>query len=187
MNERLLVSVIALLAIFSLIGFLLPARVIAEEIQQVFITNFPRVFEVEGTVGVSGPIPHARLARVAEVLVSPVNRKDTLRLISGGTLTMDGFTSVVLSLTGQTKGDVYRVGEVGAILIPDEEPIVRAFEEKGQLQFALDVTAPSGSGTAAYFASSQTQHTLGFPRYRVFFYNQSDKTVTVDLFAYLAN
>ncbi len=186
MTRRALVLALALFAAFGLMLLLPTARAVGQEVQQVFITNFPRVFNVEGTVGVSGPIPHARLARVPEIIVSPVNPKDTLRLIAGGTLSMDGFTSVVLSLTGQTKGEVYRAGTVGAILIPDEEPIVRAFEEKGQPQFALEVAAPSVSGAAAYFASNQPRHTVAFPRYRVFFYNTSDKSVTVDLFAYLA-
>ncbi len=185
MNPRRLVLLLAAAASFGLVLLLPGARAIGQEIQRVFVTNLPGVFPVEGTVQVGGPIPHARLARLTEVLVPPVSPRDTLHLIPGGTIAADGFTSVSLSLNGETKGEVYRAGAVGAILIPEEESIVRAFEEKGQVQFALEVTAASGSGPAAYFASVPVRHQVGFPRYRVFFYDTADKAVSVNLFAYL--
>jgi hypothetical protein len=182
------IAVLLALAATAGLVLLVPAgRAVGQEIQQVFVTNFPKVFRVEGSVQVPAPIPHASLVRFTGVLVSPVSPKDTLRLVPGGTLATDGFTSASLSLNGETKGEVYRAGTVGAILIPDEESIVRAFEEKGQLQFSLEVTAASGSGRSGYFASVPVQHPIGFPRYRIFFYNTADKTVSVNLFAYLTH
>lgn len=185
MDRRRLILLLAAAASFGLVLLWPAARAVGQEIQHVFVTNLPKVFPVEGTVQVAGPIPHARLARLTEVLVSPVSPKDTFHLIPGGTIATDGFTSVSLSLNGETKGEVYRAGTVGAILIPDEESITRAFEEKSQMQFALEVTAASGSGPSAYFASVPVRHPVGFPRYRVFFYNTADKAVSVNLFAYL--
>jgi len=94
---------------------------------------------------------------------------------------------VVLSLSGRGQGKILKPGSVGAILVPDEEAIIHALEEEGQIQFPLEITAPVEPGEARSFASKQIQHTVGFPRYRVLLYNTSDKTATVNLFAYLTN
>ncbi len=51
--------------------------------------------------------------------------------------------------------------------------------------FPLEVTAPGVSIDTPYFASSQPRYTVGFQAYRVLLYNTTDKTVTVNLFAYL--
>jgi hypothetical protein len=164
-----------------------PGTAIAEDIQSVFVTNFPKVFEIKGTVNVDGPVKQAKLAALREVVVPPVNPKDTVRLIQGGIVDSDGFTAMVLSLQGQIKGDVYRAGTVGVYLLPDEEPIVHAFEEKGLMQFAAEVNAAGVSAASSYFASTSSRNQVAFPRYRTYFYNTSDKTVTVNLYAYLTN
>jgi hypothetical protein len=99
----------------------------------------------------------------------------------------DGFTAMVLSLQGQIKGEVFRAGTVGVYLLPDDDPIVRAFEEKGVMQFATEVNAAGVSGASPFFASNSSRAQIAFPRYRTYFYNTSDKTVTVNLYAYLTN
>jgi hypothetical protein len=159
----------------------------AQEVQEVIVRNFPELQQVEGAVSVEGPIRHSDLRKLQDVLISPVGPKETTRLIEGGILEIAGFTSVVLSLSGRGQGKVLKPGSVGAILVPDEESIVRTLEEEGQIQFPLEVTAAVESGEPRSFASKQTQHSVGFPRYRVLLYNTSDKTVTVNLFAYLTN
>jgi hypothetical protein len=164
-----------------------PGRAVAQEISSVFVTNFPKVFKVEGTVSVEGPVKQAKLAALREVVVPPVNPKDTVRLIQGGTVESDGFDAMVLSLQGQTKGEVYRTGSVGVFLLPDEDPIVHAFEEKGIMQFATEISAAGVSAASPYFSSNSTRSQVAFPRYRSYFYNTSDKTVTVNLYAYLTN
>lgn len=179
---------IVLLALGSgaLVLLLLPAGAArSQEIQHVLVTNFPRTQEVSGTVSVEGPVRHARLQRLKEIAVPPVGRRESTRLIDGGMISTDGFTGVVLSLHGQTRGRVLRAGSVGAILIPDEEPVMRAFEDEGVEQFPLEVSAGLEPGEARSFASSPARHTVGFPRYRVRLYNTGDKTVTATLYAYL--
>jgi hypothetical protein len=94
---------------------------------------------------------------------------------------------MVLGLQGQIKGEVFRAGTVGVFLLPDEGPIVKAFEEKGVMQFTTEVNAPGVSAASPYFASTANRVQIGFPRYRTYFYNTSDKTVTVNLYAYLTN
>ncbi len=182
-------SVLIALAIAAAAAFVLspPGTAIAQEVRSVLVTNFPKVFNVNGTVTIEGPVKHAKFSALRDVTVSPVNPKDSLRLIQGGIVEGDGFTNMVLGLQGQIKGEVFRPGTVGVFLLPDEESIVRAFEEKGLMQFATEVTAPGVSAASPYFASTALRVPIGFPRYRTYFYNTSDKTVTVNLYAYLTN
>lgn len=158
-----------------------------EEIRKVFVINFPGLQKVEGSVSIEGHVRHATFQRLKEILVPPVDPQETGRLIDAGLLTTDGFTSVVLSLNGQTRGRTMRAGSVGAILIPEEDSTIRAFEDEGQAEFALETSASITSGATRSFASSPGRQLVGFPRYRVRLYNTTDKTVTVNLFAYLTN
>ena len=177
------------LLVAAALGFILSPRgtAVAQEIQSVIVTNFPKVFNISGSVTVEGPVKMAKMTAIRDVTVSPVNPKDTVRLIQGGIVNSDGFTSMVLGIQGQIKGEVYRPGTVGVFLLPDEESIVRAFEEKGLMQFAIEVNAAGVAGTSSWFASNSDRHPIAFPRYRTYFYNTSDKTVTANLFAYLTN
>jgi hypothetical protein len=179
--------IVLLVAASVALVFSPPGRVIAQDLQSVIVTNFPKVFPISGTVSVDGPVKQAKLAALREVVVPPVNPKETTRLIQGGIVESDGFTAMVLSLQGQIKGEVYRAGTVGVYLLPDEEPIVHAFEEKGLMQFATEVNAAGVSAGSPYFASNSSRSAVAFPRYRTYFYNTSDKTVTVNLYAYLSN
>lgn len=184
-NKTWLVACVA--AVFGMLVLAPVGTAVTQELQHVFVTNFPSVFKVDGQVNLKGPIKTATLASIQDIIVSPVSPKDTLRLIQGGTITTDGFGAVVLSLTGQTKGEIARAGTVGAILIPDEEAVTRAFDERGLMQFPLEVSAPGVSSASPYFASNQPRYMVGFARYRVLLYNTTDKTVTVSLFAYLSS
>jgi hypothetical protein len=167
--------------------FSTPGAAIAQEARNVLVTNFPKVFPINGAVTIEGPVKHAKFAALRDVTVSTVNPKESVRLIQGGIVESDGFTDMVVGLQGQIKGDVYRPGTVGVFLLPDEESIVHAFEEKGIMQFAAEVNAPGVSSASPYFASSAIRVQIGFPRYRTYFYNTSDKSVTVNLYAYLTN
>jgi len=85
----------------------------------------------------------------------------------------------------QTRGKTLHTGAVGALLLPDEEPVTRAFEEEGLTQFPIEIKASPVSGASLSFESAPERATLGFPRYRVLLYNTTDKTATVNLYAYL--
>jgi hypothetical protein len=178
---------VLLLAAAALLVLALPAATIADEVQSVFVTNFPKVFSVQGTVGIDGPVKQAKAVALRDVIVPPVSPKDTVRLIQGGLVDSDGFANMVLSLQGAIKGEVYRSGTVGVFLLPDEENVVKVFEEKGLMQFPVEVAASGVSGAAPYFASPQGRALIGFPRYRTYFYNTTDKTVTVNLYTYMTN
>ncbi len=185
MSSRVLIGALVVLAAVSL---LVPVgTAVSRELADVFVTNFPAVQEVDGTVKVEGPIRNATLVRFEDIIVSPVRRSDTTRLIDGGVVVTDGYPYVVLSLAGQIKGEVTRPGSVGAILIPDESKVDNAFNERGYTMFPLEVESSVISGNTAYFDSQQPRHVVGFPRYQIKLWNTTDKTVEVDLFAYLTN
>ena len=160
---------------------------LSQEIQSVLVTNFPKVFNVAGIVGIEGTVSHSKFVALRDVVVPPVSPKDSIRMVQGGMVSSDGFTAMMLGLQGQIKGDVYRPGTVGVFLLPDEEAIVHAFEEKGVMPFVTEISAAGVSAASPYFSSSTNRTQVAFPRYRTYFYNTSDKTVTVNLYAYLTN
>ncbi len=164
----------------------LPQGAADDETLKVEVINLPSVQRVEGLVGVDGPVRTATFAAIEDVLVPPASREHMTRLIAGGTLATDGFGTVVLSLAGVFRGRLTHAGAVGAILVPETGPIAQVLQEKGALQFPLEVKATT-TATFAYFSSDQPRHVVAFPRYRVYFYNDTATTATVNLYAYLAN
>lgn len=181
-RASVIASSVALLA--ALAG---PAAAAEEGIREVIVLNLPERQEVTGEVAVREPIPQTRLVRLGEVIVPPVGRDETTSLVEGGTVEAGGFTSVVLSLLGQMQAHQFRAGEVGAVLLPDEDPAIEAFEQGGRILLQLEVTAEAKPAEGAYIAGSIPVSTFGFPRYRVLYYNTSDRPAAVELFAYLTN
>jgi len=196
---------IAALAVFLLTPF---GQVVSRDVSRVLVTNFPGIQNVEGTVEVKGTIRVAELVTFENITVPPVKPSDTTRLVEAGTLVTDGFPEVVLSLHGVVRGSALKHGEVGAILIPDQhvvrgsalkhgevgailipdqQQIQEAFDEQGFFHFALRAAAHDVSSKTPYFASDQPKYTVGFENYKVLLYNTTDKTVSVNLFAYLTN
>jgi hypothetical protein len=186
-RTKLLATAAVLGSAAALALALLPAgRDLAQSIEQVLVANFPEVQRVSGEVRVPEPIRHSRFDLQGEVLVPPVGRDDSTQLITGEVLETDGFSRVVVSLFAEVKGRVLRPGQAGAILIPDEAPVLTAFREESLLAFPLEVAAPVTSASA-YVSSEPRELTVAFPRYRVYFYNTSDRTVGVHLYGYLTH
>lgn len=185
MARKLLISLgVLLVAALVLPALFPPLTRAAGEVQEVLVTNWPGLWRIQGEVSVARPIPQTQLVELPEQQITPVSPKETTRLIYGGTLETAGFPSVVFSLAGLTKADVFKAGEVGAILIPDVPTVVDAFNEKGVFLFPLEVRAQVGT-FPPYFSSGQPKYTVGFDRYRVYYFNTTDKTATVHLYAYL--
>ena len=169
-------------------GAVLPARGDAQDAPRpVRVVNFPAIQKVAGDVGIAGTVKHSALVTIDELVIPPVEPTETGRLVDGGVLSADGFTSVVLSLAGKAGGRALRSGSIGVILIPDEEGVTRIFEQDSQTLFPLEISAPLTQGTYRMLATAQARHTLGFPRYRVRLYNTTDKVVNATLYAYLTN
>jgi hypothetical protein len=187
MLRRSLLALVVLVAATLILFFTPTGEVVSQAIRQVFVTNFPDVQRVAGSVEIVEPVALAEVVKFENITVPPVKRDDTTRLVEAGVLEAEGFPEVVLSLHGVVKGHVGRTGTVGALLIPDEESIQEAFFEQGMLHFFLETSATNVSSKTPYFASSQPRYTVAFARYRVFLYNTTDKTINANLFVYLTN
>lgn len=160
-------------------------RTSAEDLDRVIVSNFPKVQQVAGSVRVGEPIPHSELVRRLDVIVPPVGRGATTQLVDGGIVEAAGFTHAVLSLRGEVQGNLTQPGTAGAILVPEEEPVIRALQEEGHFEFTLEVEAPVTREHRGTFASDQPRFALGFPRYRLLLYNSSDRSVEADVYVYL--
>lgn len=159
----------------------------AAEPERVIVTNFPETQRINGAVSVPEPIPQSELVRRIDVIVPTVGREETTQLTDTGTLDASGFTHVVIGLRGEVQGNPGRDGAVGVVLVPEEEPVLRALREEGRFDFAREVRAEVIRSDRGYFASQQRRYLLGFPRYRIFLWNTSDRSVSADLYLYLTN
>ena len=159
----------------------------SQEVSFVRVTNFPPVQEINGSVEIEKPIRLAKLAALREITLSPVRSDQTTRWVDAGVVETSGFPNVVLSLNGEIKGELTKAASIVAVLIPTEKSVADAFDEEGVVQFGLNVAAMASTGARPYFASDQPRYTVGFDAYRVYLYNETDKTVTANLFAYLTN
>lgn len=123
------------------------------------------------------------LAVVRRVPVPTVPRSQTTQLVDAGVFDCDGYKSVVLNLAGEVKDPVPKGGKIGAILVPDVEPFVQAFQQLGLIPVTIeiDVTLKPGS---AYFMAEPKRADIGFPRYRVLLYNETGGAVNASFFAY---
>ena len=123
------------------------------------------------------------LAALRRVGVPTAPRSQTTQLIDGGVFDCDGYKSLVLNLAGEVKDPVPKGGKLGAILVPDVDPFTHAFQDLGLLPVTIeiDVTLKPGAG---YFMAEPKRAAVGFPRYRVFFYNETGASVNVNFFAY---
>lgn len=153
----------------------------------VHVDNLPETQYVKGTVSVDGPISHVKFIRKEAILVSPSRRAEPSEMAHAGQIESDGFTTITLSLQGEVKGGSAGTGTVGVLLIPDEEPIVRAFREARRLQFSIECVSQLKSGDPIFFNAEQVQQRLTFPRYKIFLYNTMSKTVEANLFITFAN
>ena len=187
MVRRSTLALLGLVAVAVVLLFTPTGEVISQRVSEVFVTNFPHVQRIDGEVAIRGPVLQSRFESFRNITLPPVKREDTTRLVDGGRLVANGFPSVVLSLHGLVKGHVAKVGAVGAILIPEEQTIQEAFEELGIMHFYLETAANGVSSRTPYFASNQPRFTVAFPAYRILLYNTTDKTVNVNVFAYLTN
>lgn len=181
------VALAVLAAALSAFILLPGGRALSQQIVEVAVNNFPETQKIAGSIAVPVPIPHSAMFRQLEVVVSPAPREETTGLLElEEPLNAAGFTSVVLSLQGTVKGSLGKPGRVGAVLLPDEKAVERAFNEEGLIQLQLEVNAALERSEIATF-SAQQQLPIGFPRYKIYFYNSTDKSVELNLYAYLTH
>ena len=164
-----------------------PAPAPAADTQPVHVENFPATQDIRGAVSIDGPVSHVRFAKKEAIVVPPSRRGEPAEMAHAGAIESDGFTGVIVSLQGEVKGGSVGTGAVGVLLIPDEEPVLRAFREARRLQFVLECASNMKSGDPVFFNSDQVQHRLTFPRYKMFLYNTTGKTVEANLYLTFTN
>ena len=144
------------------------------------------------TVAVSTWLPTPVLARGESWFVSfeginvarKIKRSDVTQLIDGGSIETDGFTELVFSFGGEFKEGVPSGGTLGAILLPDEELVEYMLRNEGHFVFPLEVKFDVAGLNGHVFLSQQQTAKIGFPRYRIYFYNETDSAASVSLFVY---
>lgn len=113
-----------------------------------------------------------------------IQRNDVTQLIDGGSITTDGFSELVFSFGGEFKEGIPASGTLGAILLPDEELVEYLLRNEGHFVFPLEVKFDVQGLNSHVFLSEQQTAKIGFPRYRVYFYNGTHSAATVSLFVY---
>jgi len=121
---------------------------------------------------------------IPPVTVGPVPRAETHRLLEGGVIETDGFAQMTFSFGGEFKDAIPSSGRIGALLVPDDPKILHLLHSEGQIVFAVEVTYKVVPGKDAIFVSEQQTQRVAFPRYRVFFYNETHSTALVSLSVY---
>jgi hypothetical protein len=152
----------------------------------VVVTNFPETQAVTGTVAILQPPPATRLL-VSRALVSTAQPTELGSLTEAGTLDATGFVSATFSLGVVLQGSIVGGGKVGAVLVPDLPEVLAVMRNQQIVEFPLQVEAAVGPSISGVHASTPATLRLAFPRYRVFFYNTTQRSAEVALYSYLAS
>lgn len=177
-------SIVVYACLALLIG---PLTARAAEPLAVHVENWPETHRVKGSVSVDGPMSHTKFFRKESIVVPPSRRAEPSEMAHAGTIDSDGFTAITLSLQGEVKGGSAGAGTIGVLLVPDEEPILRAFREARRLQFVIECQSNQKNGDSIFFNADQVHQRLTFPRYKVYLYNTMNRTVEANLFMNLTN
>lgn len=116
--------------------------------------------------------------------VAPVERTNVTQLIDAGAFDADGFRELVFSLGGEFKEGLPTSGRVGVILLPDNEMVDYMLRNEGTFVFPLEVWFDVKNPERHVFISEQQIARVAFPRYRVYFYNETSSGARVSLFVY---
>jgi hypothetical protein len=154
---------------------------------EVRVNNFPDMQQVKGSVSIDGVIRHSQFVEREGLVVPTSRRSEVSEMIQGGIVETDGYTSMTISLQGEFRSPTFMSGTIGVLLIPDEKPVGRSLREGKIIQFGLESAAKVTSGAPSFFSADQVQLRVGFPRYRMYLYNTSDKTVEANVYLYLSN
>ena len=181
------IPVLALPAGMLLLGSTFVSGDRERRVQPVEVVNFPEVQQVAGRVSLDGPLNPARLERRTRTIVPPTSRSDVLRWLEVETVSSGGFRQMVLSLQGEVKGEAFAPGAVGAVLVPDEKSFNRLLSEEQRVFFPVEVAAGPSREAGVYFGAQSGRVDVAFPRYRIFFYNETSRSVELNLFIYLTD
>lgn len=148
---------------------------------EVRVNNFPETQQIKGSVSIEGT---SKTIKREGILLSPSRRNELSELLHDIKVETDGYTSVSLYLQGEIKSTTFLSGSIGVLMVPDEEPILRAFKESKQIQFPIEAVCTIKNGDSDYFSCEKSNQQIGFSRYRIYFYNTLNKTAEVNAYLY---
>lgn len=148
------------------------------------VNNFPDVQQIKGSVSVEGT---TKFLKKEDIVVPTSQRGDLSEMVYAGTVETDGFTSLLISLQGEIRSDVFSSGTIGVLLIPDEKSILRTLREAKRIQFPIECKVQAKSGDPVYFEAEQTQQRIAFSRYKMYVYNTANRSVEANVYLYLSN
>lgn len=157
-----------------------------QELTRTFVVNLKDPHPIEGDVHVPTPIPHSDMASMIDVVVAPARRDEPGLWTDVGVIETDGFTSVVLGVHGQLRGSTAGRGAISLVLVPDEDTILQALAD-GEVHLELEARVDPVPADTLYFSGRSDNLPIGFPSYRVFLYNTTERSASVNVFAYLVN
>lgn len=157
------------------------------ETLDVRVNNFPETQQVKGAVSIDGTTSHAKSFKKEGIVVPTSRRNEPSELVFAGVVETDGFTSVTINLQGEVKSGSFTPGAIGVLLIPDEEPVLRALREAKRIQFSIESAARLNSGDSSFFNAEQVQQRIAFSRYKIYLYNTTNRTAEANVYLYLSN
>lgn len=176
---------VVLTAVLLLSSVFTPSQ--SEGGQLVSVTNLPKIYDVQGAVSIRGTASHGQYSKHEGIVVPSSRRTELSELTPVGTLVADGFTHVTVSLQGEVKTSAIANGIVGVMLVPDEEPVLRAFREAKRIQFPIESACHLVKGASPFFDAMPVTEQVGFGRYRIFLYNTAPHAVEANVYIYLKN
>jgi hypothetical protein len=159
----------------------------SSQVLDVHVNNFPDTQQIKGAVSIEGTMSHSKYIKKEGIVVPTSRRSELSELIPAGIIETDGFTFISLSMQGEIKSASFTSGTIGVLLIPDEEPIVRALREAKRIQFPIESVSRVSSGDPSFFSADQSQQRVVFPRYRIYLYNTTNRSLEANVYLYLSN
>lgn len=180
-------TAISLSIVLFLVMVSLSAQAQSSQTLDVHVNNFPQTQQVKGSVSIEGTMSHSKYFKKEGVTVPQSRRTEPSELVPAGVIETEGFTSITLSMQGEVKSGSFGSGAIGVILIPDEEPIMRALRDAKRIQFPLEGVVNLKAGDSSFFESEQVQKSVAFPRYRIYLYNTLSRTAEANVYLYLTH
>jgi hypothetical protein len=125
--------------------------------------------------------PPVKFVELTNRNVTSAKRRSVSLFTEMGTLETEGYKEMTVNLFGSTKGSPDVEGEVGVLFIPDIPTVMHFMREERKFLGALEVTAKATERSWTIFSAPQKSFKVGFPRYRVYAYNQTIRSSKLEL------
>jgi hypothetical protein len=148
------------------------------------VNNFPATQQIKGSVSLEGT---TKFIAKESMVVPPSQRAEVTEMVDAGTIVMDGYSSLVISLQGEMRSNVFSSGTIGVLLVPYERSILRILRDVKRTIYPIESTANTKSGDSIYFESEQAQHRIAFSQYKIYLYNTTNKQAEANVYFFLSN